>query len=105
MLSSGKGQDTILTACARQIWYLAAANSTTIEILHKDGKKLVLADSLSRSGQSSAAAAKAQAMCTELDIHKIDIAFESFFHHMTSLHRVLYRAHYLFGLRRYRIHR
>ena len=48
VLSTRKGKDKVLTACARQLWLIAAQANTTLEILHKPGNELVLADALSR---------------------------------------------------------
>ena len=75
VLDSGKGQDPILTACARQVWFLAAKFSTSIKVIHKPGIQLVLADSLSRSHQSSKAKTKARSMCKTLALKEIKIDF------------------------------
>lgn len=48
VLSTGKTKDNTLAACARQIWFLAASNSHEIEIKHKKGSDIPLADALSR---------------------------------------------------------
>ena len=62
VLSSGTGRDRYLTACARELWLLAALHSLDITVLHKPGKDLVLADALSRSCSSS----KAEALASSL---------------------------------------
>ena len=49
VLQSGAGRDPILCACAIQIWKFATINSCIVEICHKPGKDLPLADALSRS--------------------------------------------------------
>lgn len=48
VLTSGAGHDPILAAWARQIWLIAERCSADIQIHHKPGKNLVLADALSR---------------------------------------------------------
>ena len=48
VLSTGRGRDKTLTACARQLWLIAAEANTTLRIIHKPGSELVLADALSR---------------------------------------------------------
>lgn len=47
-LSTGKTKDQVLAACARQIWLFAATNSHEIEIRHKKGLDIPIADALSR---------------------------------------------------------
>ena len=44
VLDSGAGSDEVLTACAREIWLFSAINNCRVEILHKPGKDLLLAD-------------------------------------------------------------
>ena len=51
-LESGRTQDKILAACTRQLWLEAATRDHTIVIRHKMGKKIPLADALSRQHQT-----------------------------------------------------
>ena len=48
LLNIGIDKDPILCACARELWLFGTINSCTIEIVHKPGKDLILADALSR---------------------------------------------------------
>jgi len=52
-LSSGRGSDPVLLACARELWLEAAKRSFVITIIHKAGVLLELADALSRAHLSS----------------------------------------------------
>ena len=47
-LQSGKSKDLVLGACARQLWLEAAINNHVIEVRHRPGKDLPLADALNR---------------------------------------------------------
>ena len=47
-LMSGHTKDPILAACAREMWLEAAKRDQRIQIDHKPGKEMVLADALSR---------------------------------------------------------
>lgn len=49
-LMSGRTKDTILAACARELWLEAAKNGDTIQIEHRPGVEIPLADALSRMG-------------------------------------------------------
>ena len=71
VLQSGAGRDQILCACARQIWKFAAINSCIIEIRHKPGKDLPLADALSRSHISEIANKFVAEQCTLRNLERI----------------------------------
>lgn len=47
-LMSGRTKDTVLAACAREFWLEAAKNGDRIEIEHRPGTAIPLADALSR---------------------------------------------------------
>ena len=47
-LTTGRTKDPVLAACARELWLEAAKNNHDIDIRHKPGIELVLADALSR---------------------------------------------------------
>lgn len=47
-LTSGRTKDSVLGACARELWLEAARADHDIEIVHKPGAQIPLADSLSR---------------------------------------------------------
>ena len=54
VLSMGTGRDKILCACAHEIWRFAANYSCAVQILHKLGKELILANAPSRQHTDSA---------------------------------------------------
>lgn len=45
---SGRTKDTVLASCAREFWLDAAKNGDRIEIEHKPGTAIPLADGLSQ---------------------------------------------------------
>lgn len=47
-LTSGRTRDSTLSACARELWFAAACADHEIEIVHKEGSQIPLADALSR---------------------------------------------------------
>lgn len=61
-LQSGRTKDSVLAACARELWLLAATSSFDIHISHKAGKLIPLADALSRSHQDPTKAALVSAI-------------------------------------------
>ena len=73
ILNSGMGKDPILAACSRQLWLLAAQANTDIQVLHKPGQQLVLADALSRSHSSEYHKEKASSMCRSKGLRRIRI--------------------------------
>ena len=50
-LQTGRTKDPVLAACARQVWLEAAIGDHDIEIRHKPGKDIPLADALSRMSE------------------------------------------------------
>ena len=48
-LSTGRTRDSVLGACAREIWLISALQGLDIMIVHVPGESLVLADALSRA--------------------------------------------------------
>ena len=73
ILNSGMGKDPILAACSRQLWLLAAQANTDVQVLHKPGKQLVLADALSKSHSSSYHKEKASGMCKSKGLKRVRI--------------------------------
>lgn len=73
VLSTGAGRDPVLCACAREIWRYAAVNSTSIDVVHKPGKDLILADALSRAPFDPAAKARADHLCAQLQLQRIRV--------------------------------
>ena len=70
VLQTGRSKDSFLCACARQIWLIPAKLNFELEIHHKAGKDLVLADALSRSFTSIMAKLKASNLLTSLGLIK-----------------------------------
>ena len=79
VLSSGAGKDLILTACARELWLYAACNSCEVQVLHKPGKDLVLADALSRRAFDGSADKKAESILGTLGLQEITVSFNNVF--------------------------
>ena len=77
VLSTGKGRDSFLTACSRQLWLIAAINSTDIIIKYKPGSTLILADALSRLEQSENFKIKASTLCKQKNLMEIKINFDT----------------------------
>ena len=75
VLSTGAGKDSVLCACAREIWKFAAMNNCDVSIEHKPGKQLKLADALSRQFHDTAAYNIASSMCTQLHLTRTRISF------------------------------
>ena len=55
-LQSGKCTDSDLGLCSRELWLLAAIHNFELQVMHKPGALLVLADALSRAHTSRGAA-------------------------------------------------
>ena len=79
VLSSGAGRDSVLTACARELWLYAAKRSCEIVILHKPGRDLVLADALSRRTFDQSADVRADSMLKSLGLTEIPVSFMNVF--------------------------
>ena len=73
VLDSGKGKDSILTACARQLWLMAAILSSEVKVVYKPGNTIVLADALSRAHTSHKLNVLAEVKCKELNLVRIKI--------------------------------
>ena len=73
VLSSGSGRDKMLSACARQLWLLAALYSTELHIFHKSGKELVFADALSRAPTDPSYYSKALNYANEKGVKQIRV--------------------------------
>ena len=71
VLTSGKGRDNILCACARQIWLIAAMGSFELQIVHKPGVTLILADALSRFATDKRLRGKAITMCKNKSLQRV----------------------------------
>lgn len=67
-LLSGKTRDDILAACSRQLWLLASLNCHEIEIPHKNGFDIPIADALNRMSRDSNKAALVDAAVAKFDL-------------------------------------
>lgn len=59
-LRSGKTKDKVLSACSRELWLLAAMFGHDVDIIHRPGEAIPLADALSRFFSDPLKAAFAQ---------------------------------------------
>ena len=75
VLSSGKGRDPVICACAHQLWLLATSFNFELEIIHKPGSELILADALSRSLSNPQLNSKARLLCNKLDLKLVHVSF------------------------------
>ena len=64
-LTTGRTKDPVLGACARELWLEAAKKDHTLEIRHKPGAELILADALSRRHISQKMCALAEDMVAQ----------------------------------------
>ena len=84
VLRSGRAKDRILASCSRQLWNIAATHDITLNITHKPGEQLVLADALSRRHTSIAMMEQAQSLTTQMGLTEVfaymteDIILDSF---------------------------
>lgn len=61
-LESGRTRDQVLAACARELWLFVAESNIDIQINHRSGELIPLADALSRRHQDPDKAALADAL-------------------------------------------
>jgi hypothetical protein len=73
VLRSGKGHDKILTACARQVWLIAALKDVKLDIIHKSGCDLILADALSRRHASADKREEASTILRALKLNEVKV--------------------------------
>lgn len=71
-LSSGKGRDEVLSACARQLWLLASTNSHEIIIQHKNGSDIPISDGLSRMSHDKGKAALVYEAVSRLNLQFVN---------------------------------
>lgn len=70
-LTTGRTKDTVLGACARELWLAAARADHDIEIVHKPGSEIPLADALSRCHSDPVKAALAIEIAADLDLTEL----------------------------------
>lgn len=69
-LETGRTRDTVLAACAREIWLLAARYNQSVTIRHISGSKIPLADALSRASFDNRLDKEAQKYVTRLGLRQ-----------------------------------
>lgn len=72
VLMTGKTQDTIMAACARELARHAIEYQIEIDIEHTPGRDLVLADALSRCSVDPAMQDKARVLVTQMCLKRAD---------------------------------
>ena len=72
-LETGRGSDEALCMCSRELWLLAALFGFGLEIRHKPGRDLVLADALSRAHKDPELAAEAARRCARLGLSQVSV--------------------------------
>ena len=75
LLENGKGKDSLLCACARELWLHYARYNFELEIAYKPGSQPVIADALSRSQSSLVNQQKASQLWSNLSLKQIVIPF------------------------------
>ena len=70
-LQTGRCTDLDLGLCSRQLWLMAAIGDFELQIVHKAGSDLVLADALSRAHISSKAASLAAKQCAQRRLSRV----------------------------------
>lgn len=71
-LMTGRTRDPVLGACARELWLEAAKADHEIEIVHKEGTMIPLADALSRYYSDPAKRALAVKLTADLNLLELD---------------------------------
>lgn len=84
-LQTGRTKDSLLASCARELWLLAAKLNHHIEIKHKSGAQLQLADALSRMFHHPEKAALAKRLTRAQRLRSLPPAIEGYKFFDTSL--------------------
>ena len=71
VLSTGHGRDKILTACARKLWQFCSINNCTVNITHKPGETLIIADALSRAFTNNKCKVLATNYCVNNNLERV----------------------------------
>ena len=75
VLDTGHGRDKVLTACARYIWQYSSLNNCVINVVHKPGSQLIIADALSRAFKDSASQKIAMSYCLNNNLFRTRCSF------------------------------
>lgn len=70
-LTSCRTKDSVLGACARELWLAAATADHDIQIIHKESTTIPLADALSRYHSDTAKAALANGLIADLNLSEL----------------------------------
>lgn len=70
-LMSGRTKDSTLGACARELWLEAAKADHELEIIHKEGAKIPLADALSRYHSDPSKASFARGLINDRNLTEL----------------------------------
>ena len=71
--TSGRARDEVLAACARALWFHAAATDVDIRFTHVPGEGMALPDALSRAAVDAAGRARADRLITKLSLRRVRI--------------------------------
>ena len=70
-LSTGRTRDSVLAACAREVWLISAVKQVDILIHHAPGESLVLADALSRASFNPRLKELARSLVLERELSRV----------------------------------
>ena len=71
VLATGHGRDSILTACARKLWLFSSINNCTVNIIHRPGATLIVADALSRAHMNTNCKTIATNFCITNNLERV----------------------------------
>lgn len=74
IFASGSGRDPVLCACARKVWLISAMNSFSLEVRHKEGRLLILADALSRFYDNQQSKDRALLECKKRNLNRVQVS-------------------------------
>ena len=75
VLSKGIARDPFICTYARKLWLISALESTSLNIVHKEGKFLAVADALSCFHKDNKCRRKAMIACAERSLARFNVDF------------------------------
>lgn len=84
-LQTGRTKDALLASCARELWLLAANLNHHVEIRHKSGAQIPVADAISRMFHDKEKAAVARQMISAASLRSLPPALEGYKFFNTAL--------------------